>query len=73
MITPEEMRITRDVLQRLYDKAPETPEDLEPIEKTITEAYKNSMLIVLDFLNVVIDGERLEIFKDNPSDGKIEQ
>lgn len=73
MITPEEMRITRDVLQRLYDKAPETPEDLESIEKTITEAYKNSMLIVLDFLNVVIDGERLEIFKDNPSDGKIEQ
>ena len=74
MTLTEEMRIARKVLQGMYDAAPDTPpKELSPKEILIMEGIKDSMLIVLDVLNVAIDGERLEIFRENPSDGEIAQ
>ena len=74
MTEQTEMQIARSVLQRMYDAAPETPpKDLSPKEIMIMEGIKDSMLIVLDVLNVIIDGERLEIFRENPSDGEVAQ
>ena len=69
MISEEEIRITRRVLQHLYDSAPETPpEELTPIEAEVFEGIKNSLLVLIDVLNVVVEGERLEIFREQDDD-----